>query len=204
MSSPNLICPSCAAPLHRRVQYSKLIICSHCGAQVFLEDEGARLAGQSSVLSDEPSIFSMHKSIRHKGKRYLPVGRLRYDYGRGWWDEWWMMTSDGEATWFSVDEGHIAIEKPFEMKEEPPSFDALSGGDEFKIGEERLIVQEKNHCTLIGGEGELPFRPEIGEEHDYADLLGEKGRIYTLEYYEDGIEMYRGRWVDPYSIRSQK
>lgn len=198
-------CPSCGGELAQRFSATKFIVCGYCQSCLFLEDEGVRNAGKMSTLSEAPSIFQLGGSYNYRNWGFVPIGRVRYDYGRGWWDEWYVADNKGEFKWISVDEGDIAIEEPADLDGEVPSFEAISIGDQIPLKVKgqviNFIVTELNNCTCIGAEGELPFEIVPYETYYYVDLSGPDRRIFTLEYTEDGVNAFEGTWVDPFDIK---
>lgn len=201
-------CPSCAAELDRKVAYSKIVICQYCQSSVFIDDEGARQAGKMSALDDMPSILELGRTFEYRKYRFLPVGRVRYDYGRGWWDEWWCYDDLGNTKWVSVDEGNIAMEETTDFDGDIPLFEDVRIGDTIKVKlkdskeEVPFVVTEKNSCKCIGGEGELPFEFILGETYNFLDLSASKGRIFTMEYFSDSVDCYEGVWVDPFELKA--
>jgi hypothetical protein len=197
-----LNCPSCGGEVPHNLQYAKLVVCPTCTTSLFLEDDAVRNAGERSALVDEPSIFSLGVPFTWRSTTYVPHGRIRYDYGRGFWDEWWVTSNTGEAVWMSVDEGDIAIEKPLALEGAAPPFNALSRGGSVKVGDDSLTVTEKSTATCIGFEGELPEVVVAGEKHDYVHLSGPGGLLLTVEYPERETLVFRGEWIDPFEIET--
>lgn len=197
-----LNCPNCAAELEKRLQYTKFMVCPYCQSRLFLEDDAVRHAGEMSAMTEVPSILKLGGDFTYRGWNFIPVGRVRYDYGRGFWDEWWVMDNEGKGKWISVDEGDIAIEESVEFEDEVPSFDGLSIGDAVKLGGKDFIVTEKNACVSKGAEGELPFEIIQDESYNFIDLSGAGKRIVTLEYFKDGVDCYEGVWVDPFDVKA--
>lgn len=198
MSSKRINCPQCGSQLPVRFKYSKLIVCEHCGSTIFLEDQAVHLAGTQSVLSEEPSLIKLKQSFIYKQKEYYPLGHIRYDYGRGFWDEWWIINSTGKGYWMSVDEGDFAFEKPIEVPE-GLDIDKLQLGNE--IG--KWVVTERNHAVCKGFEGELPEKISVGDEFEYIDLSSSKGEILSVEIFDGKIKAFQGIWVDPFEVKVQ-
>jgi hypothetical protein len=198
-------CPSCGSPLQRRFQFSKFIVCEYCRVSLVLEDEAVHNAGYASVSMDIPSILELNKQFEYRGWKFIPIGRVQYSYGRGVWDEWWVMDFKGAGKWVSTDEGDVAIEEGVELDSEVPAYDALAVGNPISLtieGQQMSgIVAEKNRCEMVGAAGELPFQIIPNEAYDYADILLFDKRIVTFEYFKDGANCYFGQWVDPFDIK---
>ena len=197
-----LNCPSCGSEVPSALQYSKLAVCGACRTTLFLEDQVVKHAGVKSVLSEEPSLLSLGRRFRYKTWLFEPLGRLRFDYGDGFWDEWWVLLDTGAGRWFSIDEGDIAIEVPLELTGEAPDLDAMQVGQEVSLEGMRLRVTEKQTATCVGMEGELPEVSFPGDVHDYVHLSGPRGTIVTGEHFEGTTEFYTGAWVDPFMVEA--
>jgi hypothetical protein len=63
-----------------------------------------------------------------------------------------------------------------------------------------MTVMEKNTATMIGAQGELPFKIVPNDSYQYIDLLGPKRLAFTIEYQEGQVNCYKGVWVDPFEI----
>lgn len=194
-------CPNCGAELEVRLRTTKLVACNYCDSNVFLEDDAVRLAGKQGVMADFPSLIQMHGNYRYRGWQFMAVGRARFDYGQGFWDEWWVMGGDGEGRWLSVDEGDFALEETVEIERTPSPFE-LAPGKKIKIGDEELLVTEQGRASCVGVQGELPEALAVGDGYTYFHLSGVGGRIYTLEVDRGRAALHRGHWLDPFEVEA--
>jgi len=190
-------CPQCGDILPIHFSYSKLAQCSSCGSHIFLEDEGARLAGEQSDLSLEPSLVELNKSFTFASKTYRAIGHIRYGAGRNSWDEWYVVDSNRNGYWLSIDDGDYVLEKEIEFNLPIYSHKDLVLGKKI----DGWTVSEVDEGICLGFEGELPELVEVGEVHHYADLSRTDGRMMTVEIFNKTKKLYRGRWLDPYEIR---
>jgi hypothetical protein len=195
---PRYNCPACAGSLDLHFRYTKMLTCSHCDSLLFLEDESVKLRGKQSVLADYPSLFSLHDTFRYKAWSFTPIGRARFDYGKGYWDEWWVIGGN-DAKWVSVDEGDIAIEKPIDIKE-PINKQKLIVGNSINLFKQNLLITEHGQAQCIGVEGELPEILNLGDTFDYYHLSGQRGRLFTLELEDNNVSCFEGQWVDPFNV----
>jgi len=197
-----LNCPTCGAQVPSALKHSKLAVCAHCHTTLFLEDQVVKHAGVKSVISEEPSIFNVGGWYQYKSWTFAALGRVRFDYGYGWWDEWWVLRDTGEGKWMSVDEGDIAFETSLEPKGETPDVTALQVGEHVVLDGMQLKVTEKQHAVCLGMEGELPEVNFPGDEHDYVHLSGQRGLIVTGEHFKGETRFYKGAWVDPFEVKA--
>lgn len=192
-------CPNCGAELRARLRSTKLVACDYCDSNVFLEDDVVRLAGKQGVMAEYPSLLQLHQSFSYRGWDFMPIGMARFDYGQGFWDEWWVMGGDGEGRWLSVDEGDFALEEPVDIEKTPSAFE-LVPGRAIRIDGHDVYVTEKGKATCIGIKGELPEALSAGDTYTYFHLSGTGGLLYTLEIDRGRAAIHRGRWIDPFRV----
>ncbi len=191
-------CPQCGAKLPIYIEQTKLLQCQYCGSTIFLEDKEARLAGYSSTLTPEPSLIKLAQVFRYKHKFYFPLGKIRYSYGRGFWEEWWLKDNKDQTYWLSIDEGDFALEQ--EDQEVPYTLKMLK---DIEIGQEldnAWIVTEIGKGVCKGFEGSLPWDIKIDEEYRYIQLSDENANLRTIEIEKENIQSFTGRWIDPFDI----
>lgn len=197
-------CPSCGAEAPTLLRHSKLAVCAYCNSTLFVEDAQVHSAGEKSVLAEVPSILEMGRRFTYGNWMFEPIGRIRYEYGEshGYWDEWWVLLSDGKTRWISNDEGEHVIQSSLEV-EEPPVFENLNVGTQVRLGERVLHCTELNTGTCLGLQGQLPEVVRVGDRHRYAHLEGPDSALVTAEYDDAGSAvLYDGLWIDPFGIRS--
>lgn len=194
-------CPVCGAPAPDQLQFAKLLVCSSCKTSLFLEDNAVKHAGVKSVVIDQPSIFSVGQTYRYRSWEFYTLGRIQFDYGGGYWDEWWVKNQNGKGMWVSVDEGDIAIESPMTVKNPIPECESLEVGQSIDLDGLQLLVTEKNNCECIALEGQLPEVIFPGDEHQYVHLSASKGVLYTIECFGEESLLFKGSWIDPFDIK---
>lgn len=200
MSTSSLQCPQCGSQLPNLFRHAKLTVCEQCDSTIFLEDEAAKLVGTQSVLTEMPSLIQLKQPFTYQKSSYLPVGHIRFSYGFGYWDEWWLLDNASQGRWMSIDEGDFAFEQPEKITRDLPGFERLKLGQTIRVAEKDWQVTELGKATCEGFRGELPEVLAIGDTFFYAHLSGPKSALLTLEYHGKAISAYLGRWVDPFEI----
>ncbi len=178
-----------------------MITCTHCGTTSVLKDEVFRLAGTGGVLQDAPSLIRLGEHIRAGVEVLLPVGHAQFDYGRGWWDEFWCLDEAGSGCWLSADEGDYAVERVLAKEDWPRGFRPKLG-ETAEINGQVLTVSEAETATCLAVRGEFPEELEIGETHLYFDLAGPSGMIATFEKWDEGETWTIGSWIDPWDVQA--
>ncbi|MCH9741426.1 MAG: DUF4178 domain-containing protein [Epsilonproteobacteria bacterium] len=189
-------CPQCGYSLPIHFKWTKLLQCESCKSSIFLEDEGAKVIGEASTLSPEPSLVQLREPIRIDKKTYLPLGKIRYSYGRGFWEEWFLKSENNREFWLSIDEGDFVLESKAKITLPFHNIDKLSVGKRYG----KYVVTEMGEGECVGFEGELPENIAIGDLHRYAHLSEGGTSLMTVEASSKEMKVFRGNWIDAFSI----
>ena len=192
-----LNCPQCGDTLALYFKHTKLIQCESCKSTIFLEDDTVHLSGESSVLAPEISILKLNTPFFYQQKSYLPLGKIRYSYGRGFWEEWWIKDTQNNEYWLSIDEGDLVFQEKIEVSSSSSVFEELHIG---LVTVDGWVVTELGSATCEGFEGSLPKKVTIGSSYQYAHLSGKEAKLRTLELTEGKLEVYDGQWLSPFDI----
>jgi hypothetical protein len=190
---PSLQCTSCGAPVEIRNRFSKVFVCAYCGTHLRVTDSGLDITGKHPKLAEFPSILSVGCRGTILGKPFTALGRMRYDYGGGHFDEWFL-DHDGATAWLSEDEGTFALYTEMEEAEKFPDVASVRAGQTVTVDGRKVMIKEKGKARIAGGEGELSFYVEPGTEVVYIDGISE-GKKISIECTEDEIELFTGRVV---------
>jgi hypothetical protein len=196
-------CPNCGAGIDPRVVSTKMLDCDSCGTTIVLDDAGLRSAGKRGTMVDAPSLLMLDRPIRVANRKWLPVGHLRFDYGPGWWDEFWCLPDhggDGDGVWISADEGDYAFELAVPEAEWPQASERPVLGDTVAYGDRQYRLTEADAATCIALRGVLPEVITLGERHAYYNYTSDEGHLLTLERWGGGEAWHAGSWLDPFAI----
>ena len=105
----------------------------------------------------------------------------------GMWDEWYAAFDDGRWGWIAEAQGR------FYLTFETPA-DGLPSSTQIEVGGTLgdLVVSEVGSATVVGAEGEIPWRVLPGSSHDYADLSGPSGRFGSIDFSDDKPVLFIG------------
>ena len=189
--SRQLRCPNCGGE-HSLVNPGiTMLVCEFCKTVVYWDADSVLRAGLQSILPESDARLFMHARGKLGGRDFEVVGHLRYDHGRGQWDEWYLQLGDGAVAWLSEDERELSLEQAVQPDQPLPPLSALRPG--LSLGLEGVVhtVRELGTATCVGGEGQLPFTIQPGERYPYADLASLDGvRFASLEYELDGASAH--------------
>lgn len=186
-----MFCPSCGAQIEVDRRVAHLVVCEYCDSTLILDADAARVAGKMAALKPPAGLFYLGAEGEVRGQRFRVLGRVRYGYSAGFWDEWFLAFQDGTQAWVSEDEDSLALETCLELTRAPVSYEQARPGDYLDIGDGSYHIDERDVATCEGGEGQLPFVIVPGEEVPFLDCS--QGKWFaTLEYDEDGAKLFRG------------
>jgi len=194
-------CPSCGAPLPTRNPGIVVTVCEHCDSVVTWDADAARDSGKKSRLPQGFTRLYTGATGTLEGTRFVVMGRVRYGYDRGFWDEWLLRLDapDGQLEmWLTEDDHELAAELERGrqvLPSTPPG--GFRPGQTIPIGEHVFVVEEVGHAECIGLEGQLPESFELGETYDYVDgSTADGAHTVGIEFDEDQPMVYVGEWID--------
>jgi hypothetical protein len=192
-------CPACGGPVSFEISTSLVTICPFCHSVVARGDKKLEDLGKVADLAETGSPLKVGLTGQYQGKRFTLVGRAQYRHAAGGvWDEWYAAFPGDRWGWLAEAQGRFYLtfaRKPSEKTSLPPLADLeierrLTLGD---AGE--LTVAEVGRATTLSAEGEIPYRFEPDQPHDYADLYGSDAACATLDYSDEAPLLYLGREV---------
>lgn len=192
-------CPACAGPVIFQIGTSLVTVCPYCRSVVARGDKQLEDLGKVADLVDTGSPLKIDLVGQYRGKRFRLVGRSQYKHAAGGiWDEWYAAFPGNRWGWLAEAQGRFymtfAIKKP---QDQPlPPFAKLEIEQHLLLGNKKdFTVAEVGTATTLSAEGEIPFRFEPNQRHDYADLYGAESAFATLDYSGDKPIAYFGHEV---------
>ncbi len=184
-------CPSCGAPLQIESAFTTLLICNYCGASLYVRDSGVDLTGKTAKLAEYPSRLSVGAQGKIKNRTFKVLGRVRYQYADGFWDEWFLQFDNQQVGWIEEDEGDLTLIFKSKLTSPIPPFDQVRVGSFILLGGDRMFVSEKGQGKVLGAEGELSMVASPGHSIQYIDGNAANAAI-RLVIDESGIILHKG------------
>ena len=189
-------CPECSAELEWQARFSELVVCDSCQTASRLSDGGIHAVGRMAQLAHTPGPLYLGATGRLGKKTFTVLGRVRYRYAQGFWDEWLLSMSDGGSRWVAEDEAEHTVMRQVKRGDALSLMRRAAPGGRLSLGERSFHVDEKSQAQCVGGEGQLPFVIRQGDEIGYADLSGGGDHVATIEIdAEGGGRVYVGKKV---------
>ena len=131
------------------------------------------------------------------GAGYQLVGHAQMKHGAGGlWDEWYMAFSDGRWGWLAEAQGKYYVTFALDNPGPAPAWDALVPGMQLAAGGGTMYtVAERGQATMLGAQGEIPYRLVPGRTYRFADLTTAAGQFSTIDYGDDPASVYVGQQV---------
>jgi predicted RNA-binding Zn-ribbon protein involved in translation (DUF1610 family) len=195
MTAPVANCPSCGADVRFQWAGAVQTVCAHCGS--VLVRRGVDLQNVGRVSEPPPATSRVQIGTRgvYDGSAFTVVGRIAYEYERGFWSEWHLGFADGRSGWLSDAQDEYAVTFLAESARYTPDPGTLRPGAPFTFRGTQYVVSSLTRARYAGVEGELPFEYGDRAEVLFVDLGGREGRFGTLDYSEDPPLVFLGRYV---------
>lgn len=200
MTARTAACPNCGATITFRWSSAVQTVCPYCKAVLVRRDLDLEKVGMVSDLPPTASPIQLGTEGKFGGDAFVVVGRIVYQYERGGWNEWYLLTMRGTGAWLSDAQGDLAISVPAKDDGALPAADALQVGQSYSIDGMRFRVASLTRARYAGVEGELPFTTWDRSESLFADLdsdgAGEQLHFATIDYSDDAPVAYVGTYVE--------
>jgi len=134
------------------------------------------------------------------GRPFSVVGRLRFRYDAGQWDEWFVLLDNKVPAWLVEDEGTYKLYEKEALVAAVPTFDEIGVGSTIRVNKHNVFVVEKGMANIMGSEGQLAFTIVPGEEVGYIDGIADGAQV-ALEFTSSEIEFLVGRALDPADLQ---
>ncbi len=204
MADTTLTCPNCGYGFAELQRATRMFDCPSCGTTLFRGDLALEPMGDHGEMHEMPMLFGLHDTIETGSERLTVIGHVRFDYGRGWWDEMWAIDGNGNGAWISIDEGDVVLQHPIAPDDQPRWKASPDLGSSFTFHGEPYTVTETDRGTAIAIRGELPEQLRVGEAHDFVNASGQRGGLISGEFWDGGRAWYEGYWLDPFEIRVER
>ena len=178
------------------------VTCSYCQTLIRREGDGIEAIGKVAVLPFDVSPFQLGSAIGWRGARFTLVGRVRWGWEDGSWNEWFAEGTDGAHRWLGEAMGSFLIseERPDLLDLAPirafAAGEPLYPGATVMIGESLFEASDVKQATCLGSEGDLPFATAIGTAITSVDFRNPGGAALSLQREADGVSAWLGEYLE--------
>lgn len=206
MTTRAIACPNCGAEVQAG-GFEAIVVCASCSTANYFHLGQLKSAGPVAPIADMPSRFRLGMHGRIKGVAFEVVGRVRYEYADGGWNEWNLVFGDGTIGWLHEDEGELSLMVERMVAQGPLSLAELRIGEQatFQLGAEirHLFVQELGRATPVSGEGRITSELQPNVPFDYADgFVGDKEAVLLSTH--DHHVLFVGFGVEHHEVETPR
>ena len=154
---PALNCPSCGAEVPLRSAAMPYAVCAYCQSVVLREGDDLQEIGKAAVLPFDVSPIQLGTTGEADGFMFQVVGRVRWGWSDGSWNEWLLNCSDGQHRWLGEAMGQFQLlsEKPGAMDD--ALLQGFAAGNAIAPGDQ-AVVGDIGYAAADIKQAQLPWR----------------------------------------------
>jgi hypothetical protein len=155
------------------------------------------LAGEKAMVIEDNSPLQVNTTGKVGGLTFTLLGRARYQWEQGFWDEWFAWSDDGQTCWLADAQGFYSFYRELQSADGPDfKPESWSAGDTVKIGGKTWGVKDIKAVNLQSATGELPLIAKQNRKSMSIDLTGDGDECATVEKGPEGYRIYIGKMYD--------
>lgn len=197
-----LACPQCGASIAFRSADLPVRICDYCRSAIVRDGATLRDAGKVAAVPEDVSPLQLGTRGRDGEHAFELVGRVRWRWDDGAWNEWLAVGNDGRHFWLGEAMGRFML---LHKIPEPQSKSKIVAdvaklampkvGAVVAIAGVSYVVADVKHVTCVASEGALPQPTITGTRALSIDLMARDGRAATIQREGKATHAYAGRYV---------
>lgn len=201
-------CPQCGAGLSFRSADLAAKVCPYCRSMLVRDGDALARVGEAAEVPDDVSPLQLGVRAQDGEAGFELVGRVRWRWTDGGWNEWFLLFDDGAAGWLSEAGGRHMLTRPAVNRGSRTGVvrsiaagKAAAMNAEAQIDGTRYVVSDAREAVCVGAEGDLPFAAVAGTRAYSVDLAGPDGACASVQRENGRTEAYVGRFVTLADLR---
>jgi Domain of unknown function (DUF4178) len=194
-----LACPQCGNELSFASPALPVKVCGSCRSLILRKDQDLERVGEAAVLPFDVSPVQIMTTGRWNGMGFTVLGRIRWGWAEGSWNEWAVVFDDGSQGWLGEAMGDFMLlrEQPVDLWGDG-SLAKLVAGERPKIGDRvdlsgvTYSVTDIKQATVLASEGDLPFKASTDWSIESIDFRSTGSACASFQRDEDGSSFYTG------------
>ena len=196
-----LSCPQCGAPAQSALPGLPLVTCTSCDALLMVDGENVRNVGDSGRMPFDVSPLQIGTRLTVDGQRGEIVGRERWAWESGSWNEWLLDYGSGKIAWVAEEAGYYmimgAIDPGADVRKRLSDLGAQAWGvlgESVNFDGTRYTVSDVKKVSCVASEGHLPEAIGADFPRRSLDLRSGDGRALTWQRDAHGSGVWAGRY----------
>lgn len=195
-------CPNCGAPIAFRSADLPVKVCDYCHSSVLRTGGNLEAMGKVADVPDDVSPLQLGVRGRVGARSFELIGRVRWRYADGAWNEWLAYFDDGSTGWLGESMGRYML-----LRQVDPAHVVsdvvrlLDSGYNVMPGTRAMIdnveywASDAKRVSCVASEGELPFN-SLGLSALSVDLMSADERCASIQKAgAEEVEIYAGQYV---------
>lgn len=174
------------------------VSCGHCQSLIRREGEGLSAIGQVAVLPFDVSPIQLGTTGRWDGQGFEIVGRVRWGWADGAWNEWLMLMADGRQRWLGEAMGRFMVtaERPDLLDMAEIATFAAGGkvrrGTQIVVDGVSFIAADIKEAQCLGCEGDLSRPTPARAALTSIDWRSHDGAVLSVQRDAEGTTVWAG------------
>lgn len=176
--------------------------CPYCQSLVLHSALGVEDMGKVAVLPFDMSPVQLDTRFRVSGQDLRAVGRVRWGWSAGSWNEWLLEAGDGEHLWLGEAMGMFMLTRARTDLADDPLVTAFARGENIVPGHAVLVDGTVQRATdikeayCLGSEGDLPFATLPGTQMVNVDFRSRTGSALSLQRQDGQVSVWYGHFYE--------
>ena len=194
-----LACPQCGNELSYASPALPVKVCPSCRSLVLCKDTDVERVGEAAVLPFDVSPVQIMTTGRFNGMGFTVLGRIRWGWAEGSWNEWLVLFDDNTSGWLGEAMGDFMLlrEQPIDVWRDSSLSKLVAGenppiGERVDIGGVTYSVTDIKQATVLASEGDLPFKATTDWTINSIDFRSTTSACASFQRDEDGASFYTG------------
>ncbi len=198
---PEMNCPQCGAPTGTGQPGLPVVTCGHCNALLSKAGDRLTAVGDAGRVPFDVSPIQIGTRLTVNGLRGEIVGRERWAWDRGFWNEWLLEFPNGSINWVAEEAGQFMVMQEMEPTrtniEQLQAIDVTDRsnlGKRIRIGRTNFVVADVKIVRCVAVEGSLAqvISPDFARES--IDLRTSDRKAITWQSDGHGYSLWSGAY----------
>lgn len=195
-------CPTCGAGVPMRGDGLPYATCAYCRTLLMRHGLALEAVGTVAELPGDVSPIQIGTRFTVDARELRAVGRVRWGWSGGSWNEWLLLAADGTRHWLGEAMGMYMLTAEYPAARDIPAIRNFAEGNPMavdatlKAGGQWFHVADIKDAACLGSEGDLPFPTLPGWAITSVDFRNDAGAALSVQRDRDGTSVWLGQWYD--------